>query len=66
MQLYTHNGTAGRRRKPFPPHGPHLVCALTEGSYVVPCLACRLVGPERKTCCHPQIFSLSLYSSRPL
>ena len=48
MQLYTHNGTAGLRRKPFPPHGPHLVCALTEGSYVVQCLACRLVGPERK------------------
>jgi hypothetical protein len=48
MQLYTHNGTAGLRRKPFPPHGPHLVCALPEGSYVVQCLACRLVGPERK------------------
>jgi hypothetical protein len=48
MQLYTHKGTAGRRRKPFPLHGPHLVCPLTEGSYVVQCLACRLVGPERK------------------
>ena len=48
MQLYTHNGTAGRRRKPCPPHGPHLVQALKEGSYVVQCLACRLVGPERK------------------
>ena len=48
MQLYTHNGTAGRGRKPCPPHGPHLVHVLKEGSYVVQCLACGLVGPERK------------------
>jgi hypothetical protein len=48
MQLYTHNGSAGRGRKPCPPHGPHLVCALTEDSYVIKCLACGLVGPERK------------------
>lgn len=47
MQLYTHKGTAGRRRKPFPPHGPHLVCPLKEGSYLVQYLARRLVGPER-------------------
>jgi hypothetical protein len=48
MQLYTHYGTAERGLKPFPAHGPHLVCALTEGSYVVQCLACRLMGTERK------------------
>jgi hypothetical protein len=47
MRLYTHKGTAGRRRKPFPPHGPHLVYPHTEGFYLVQYLACRLVGPER-------------------
>jgi hypothetical protein len=48
MQLYKHNGSAGRGRKPCPPHGPHLVHHLKDDSYVVQCLACRLVGPERK------------------
>ena len=47
-QLYTHNGSAERGRKTCPPHGPHLVHVLKEGSYVVQCLACRVVGPERK------------------
>ena len=49
MQLYTHQGTAGCKRKPFPPHGPHLVCAPTESSYVVQCLACSFLGPSVKT-----------------
>jgi hypothetical protein len=48
MQLHTHNGSAGRGRKPCPPHGPHLVHVLKGDSYVVQCLACRLVGPERE------------------
>jgi hypothetical protein len=48
MQLYTDNGSAGRGRKPCPPHGPHLVQVLKEGSCVVQCLACGVVGPERK------------------
>ena len=47
MQQHTHNGSAGRGRKPCPPHGPHLVHVLKEGSYVVQCLACKLEGPER-------------------
>ena len=48
MQLNINDGTAERGRKPCPPHGPHLVHILKEGSYVIKCLACGLVGPERK------------------
>ena len=48
MLRYTPNVTAGRGRKPCPPHGPHLVSALEEGSWVAQCLACGLEGPERK------------------
>jgi hypothetical protein len=48
MQLYTHNGTVGRGRNICPPHGPHLVHLLKEGSYVVQCLGCGLEGAERK------------------
>jgi len=48
MQLHSHNGTAGRGRKPCPPHGPLLVHVLKEGCYVVQCLACKVKGPERK------------------
>jgi hypothetical protein len=43
-----HDGTIERGRKPCPPHGPHLVHFLKEGSCVIECLACGLVGPERK------------------
>jgi hypothetical protein len=38
----------GRGRKSCPPHGPHVVEAAREGSYVAHCLACGLVGPLRK------------------
>jgi hypothetical protein len=48
MQLNMHDGTAERGRKLCPPHGPHLVHTLKEGSYVIKRLACGLVGPERK------------------
>ena len=39
---------AGQRRKPCPPHGPHLVDAARVSSYVAKCLGCGLVGPERE------------------
>ena len=39
---------ATRGRNACPPHGPHLVEAGKEGSYVVRCLACGLAGPERQ------------------
>jgi hypothetical protein len=49
MQPYPHDVVAaGRGRKPCPPHGPHWVHAVKEGSYVTKCLACGLEGPERK------------------
>jgi hypothetical protein len=48
MQLNIHDGIAERGRKPCPPHGPHLVHILKEGSYVIKYFACGLVGPERK------------------
>jgi hypothetical protein len=49
--LEVHNGQGaarGRGLKGCPPHGPHVVDALKEGSYVARCLACGLVGPERQ------------------
>jgi hypothetical protein len=40
---------ASQRRKPCPPHGPHLIDAVGEGlSYAARCLNCGLVGPERE------------------
>lgn len=48
----THSGqdvsTRRGRNDHCPPHGPHLVTALGESHYVVRCLRCGLVGPERK------------------
>jgi hypothetical protein len=49
MLLYTPNMTAGRGRKPCPPHGPHLVSALEEGSWVAQCLACGWKDQSVKT-----------------
>ena len=49
--LAVHNSqetARGRGLKGCPPHGPHVVDALKEGSYVARCLACGLVGPERQ------------------
>jgi len=37
---------AGHRRKPCPPHGPYVVDAASDGSYVAHCLAYRLAGPK--------------------
>jgi len=37
---------AGRGRKPCPPHGPYVVDAARDGSYVALCLACGLGGPK--------------------
>jgi hypothetical protein len=48
MEPYTHDVAAGRGRKRCPPHGPLMVHAVKEGSYVTQCLACGLEGPERK------------------
>ena len=36
------------RLRPCPPHGPFLMFAVKESSYVAQCVACRLQGPERK------------------
>jgi hypothetical protein len=36
------------RLEPCPPHGPHLVLAVKESSYVSQCVACGLKGPECK------------------
>jgi hypothetical protein len=33
---------------PCPPHGPHLIEAVEDGSYVARCLACGVTGPRRK------------------
>jgi hypothetical protein len=50
--LAVHNSqetARGRGLKGCPPHGPHVVDALKEGSsYVARCLACGLVGPGRQ------------------
>ena len=48
MEPYTHDVAAGRGRKLCPPHGPLMVHAVKEDSYVTQCLACGLEGPERK------------------
>lgn len=40
------NQSAGRERKPCPPHGPYVVDAAGDGSYVAHCLVCGLEGPS--------------------
>jgi len=45
-----HNGhevLAGHGRKPCPPHGPHVVYAVGDTSFVARCLACVTRGPQR-------------------
>ena len=37
----------GRPRKQCPPHGPRLREPLAEGGYVLRCLSCGLLSPER-------------------
>jgi hypothetical protein len=49
LEVHNRQGAArGRRRKGCPPHGPHVLEAVKEGSYVARCLACGLVGPGRR------------------
>ena len=38
--------SARRERKPCLPHGPYVVDAARDGSYVAHCLACGLAGPK--------------------
>ena len=44
MQAFTKNSGS----MPCPPHGPFLVFAVKESSYVTKCVACGLQGPERE------------------
>ena len=49
LEVHNRQGAArGRRRKGCPLHGPHVVDAVKEGSYVARCLACGVAGPERQ------------------
>jgi hypothetical protein len=47
VEAHYGQGRDGERvRKLCPPHGPYLVDAAGEGSYVAHCLACGLEGPK--------------------
>jgi hypothetical protein len=49
LEVHSSQGAARRRRrKGCPLHGPHVVDAVKEGSYVAQCLACGVTGPERQ------------------
>ena len=40
--------TLSFRRRSCPPHGPLMVEAVEEGTYVTRCMRCGLWGPERE------------------
>ena len=46
---------ARRGRKLCPPHGPFVVDAVKDGSYVALCLACGLEGPEGEDVQHARL-----------
>jgi hypothetical protein len=49
LVMHNSQGAArGHGLEGCPTHGPHVVGAVKEGSYVARCLACGLVGPGRQ------------------